>query len=548
MLGLFNKEKIIFLIGDDGAVVTYMNGNKVEKRLFAKSAALSDRREVNAFLNQHPNALIYLMLDTMEQSYTKQTLPAVGSMALGKLIKKRLDRDFSKNDIKGALSVGREEKGRRDWIYMFAATPVTPALSDWIEYINDLENKFVGIYMLPVEMQNFAVRLNKALNPDVKKEKKPKKSKKEAASNESVAPIEESEALPEESADIVDEEAISKKWQLIITNNKTGGFRQVVLQDDKVVFTRLIKHGKENLPDIIAGNIEQETLNTIDYLRRLSFGDSETIDVIAVVANDIKNSLSKAEIKGHNVSVYTPYEIAQIFKLENAASQEDKFCDTLIAAYFATSKDVLKLSRPEIEKATLLYNVLNLATVTVSLAVPVFILYSAYTLYFIISTNSKIGDLEDEKAQIEKKWRNAQQTGDYEIDEANKILDAIAMHNLLDNEITPFDLIKKVSVDHKNVAPTNSILWNYGRTTSSGRLGGQVSDNVTATINMVFTNTGNSIEDLFKNYDKFTSSLRGGGNEYEIKVSELPDQVTFENKANTIDVKVTIESKKEDQR
>ena len=66
-------------------------------------------------------APIVLVIDNMDQSYIQQSLPPVSSFSVQKLIKRRLERDFGKNDIKGAISLGRDTGGRKDWNFLMVA-------------------------------------------------------------------------------------------------------------------------------------------------------------------------------------------------------------------------------------------------------------------------------------------------------------------------------------------------------------------------------------------------------------------------------------------
>ncbi len=504
------SKKFVLVIGDDGAVLTLVNKGVVESRVFAVSPALSDRRELTALIAKNKNVPIYLMLDTMEQSYTKQTLPAVSSLTIGKLVKKRLDRDFAASDIKGAVLLGRDTAGRRDWIYLFASAPTTNVISDWISYVSSLENKFSGIYMLPLEMENFVGKINKSAFKDKK--------------------------------DI-------KSWQFIITHNKTGGFRQVVIHNEKVIFTRLIRPGRDTLPDLVAGAIEQETLNTIDYLRRLSFGEEEEINIIAVVSKEIKTSLSNTKIRGKPIMLFTPAEVGGVLGLKDAAGKDDKFADVVIAANFVSSPPVLKLDDPKMRQANTLLMVYNLAFASIAIVVPIFTMYSGYMVFSIMSLNSDIKKLEDDKASIEKKWKDAQKSGEYSIDDSNKISDAITLHQQINQNVTPFDLIRDISIVHNSFALTKSLSWTYNNKQASGAAstppqpGQPAIANINADFNVEFYNKVGNLEELFKTFDAFTTSVKNQLKDYTVEVSNLPDTVTFDNKEKVIDVQIKVASK-----
>jgi hypothetical protein len=511
LLPFLEKRKFVLIIGDDGAILVLLNKHNVEKRLFAPSSSIVDRREIASLITKYPTVPIYVMLDNMEQSYTKQTLPAVSSMAIGGLVQKRLDRDFAASDIKGAILLGRDLEGRRDWIYMFASAPLTPSISEWIEYISSLENKFTGIYMLPVEMENFVRKLHKTAV----------KEKKEEAS-----------------------------WKLIVTYNKTSGFRQVVLQNDKVIFTRLIRPGKDMQSDIVAGNIEQEVLNTIDYMRRLSFGDDEKIEIIGVLSADLKKSLSGTKIRGNPIELYTPFEAANLIGLKNVVEENDKYADLVIAANFINSKAILKLENEINKKANLLIALGTVASMAVVAIVPILVFYSLYSIYLIITISEKVQDLENDKAQIEKKWKDARQTDDYNIDEANKLTDVYTLHKKLKNSISPLDLISKTSIAQKDFALTKSLNWNFEKAASANGAPetGDPKYVEKAIFNLEFSKVGEGPEELFKNFDEFKAVLKKQLEGYKMDITELPSTINFDDKNKLITTQLKIEPAQEEKK
>jgi hypothetical protein len=495
VLPFLEKKKFILIIGDDGAILALVNKTKVEKRLFAVSPSLSDRREFNELLKKYPKVPIFVLLDTMEQSYTKQTLPAVGALAIGKLVKKRLDRDFAASDIKGAIALGRDEAGRRDWMYMFASAPVTPVIADWMAYVSSLDNKFTGIYMLPVEMESFVRSFNKKADPKDKK---------------SVAP----------------------PWQFLVTHNKTGGFRQIILQNGKVIFTRLIRPGKDVVPDIVAGNIEQEILNTVDYMRRLSFGDEDELEVIAIVSAEIKRSMANIKIRGKEVNIYTPFDAANELGLKDVISPEDKFADLVLAVNFANSRAILKLEDPAMKMVNTLIAVNMLSTLAMIAIMPVFAIYILYLIFSIISGSQSVKEEENKKATIEKNWKDARQSDVYSIDDSNKIADVATLHKKLIVTSSPLDVVVKAAVSQRDYALTKSFTWSFDKEKKKEN----------ALFNMEFSNTGASPEELFKNYDTFRANVKKELDGYTVDVSELPQTITFEDKSKVIPVQIKIDS------
>ncbi len=502
------KGKFVVIIGDDGAVLSYFSGKKLVSRLFALSSRPADTKEFTELFVKHPNSPIYLIIDNVEQSYVKQILPAISSFTIGKLVKKRLERDFLSTDVKGAYLMGRADQGRKDWLYMFISISMTESLSQWLSYFSELPNLVKGIYTLPVEMGAVLRKINdQILNQNDNK---------------------------------------AKDWQILVSHNKTSGFRQIVMYKGSVIFTRLIRSGKDTMPDIIAGNIEQEILNTVDYLRRLSFGDSDPIDVIAIVSADIKKSLVSAKIRSNNIMVFTPSEICAKFNFANVSNDTDKFADLFLSAHFSYNKSLLRMLTPEINRDNSIVSLKNILAGCVygiaSLMMPYFI----GVAFMFLSINSDISDLNKNKVISENKWKDTQLSYRYNLNDSDKIMDAVMVANKLKaNSDNPLKYIDKLYLVQNGYAYTSSVNINYRQSSTNSPKSNSSDSNyiLNMTTNFKFYNTGNSPEDLFKNFDDFIGRINKNFVGYDIEHSKLPEKISSGILNNKLDILLTVKTK-----
>lgn len=500
-LSFLSGKKFVISIGDDGTVLTFLDKGKLVTKLFAASSSASDRREFNTLLLKHPSVPISILLDSVEQTYSKQTLPAVSSFSIGKLVKRRLERDFAKTDITGAIPLGRDTKGRKDWQYMFVSTPTTPTILEWLDYFATLPNNLEGIYLLPIEMENVIGIVNKSLFKG---------------------------------------DAERKNWQFIVTHNKTGGFRQTILNNDKVVFTRLIRPGRDSLPDIIAGNIEQEIVNTIDYLRRLGLSDDDAINIFVVVSQDLKNSLAATKIRGKPLLLFTPFEVTKMLNLDAAAGKDAKFVDVLLATIFSVSKPILRLDNPRAKKkdnSLLVYKLAFAATVAI---IPTLVLYSFFKIYGILSLHSKIKNAEDQKANIEKQWKSVKNTDQYNLDDANKITDAMTLRRkIIAERKLPTDLLQKLAEMNVDFIKLESFTWNYDKDYMAiGK-----PEKISAILNLNFSTKGGNIDEMLKNYDIMKTAFEKQYSDMAIDLSKLPDKLSFDSKTENLPIQVKLSTK-----
>ena len=240
----------MLFVGDEGAILVYIKGNTVINRQFVPDASDQNLAELRDTIDDDPKAPIVMVIDSMDQTYIQQTLPPVSSFSVKKLIKRRLDRDFGANDIKGAIVLGREQAGRKDWNFLMVSLERSPQINLWLDFVSDLPNRFQGIYLVSIETEIMLKNLEQAMG--------------------------------------VPKTGTGSKWKFFVSHNKVGGFRQVILRNGRIIFTRLAQPIGESTPEVIAGNIEQEMLTTIEYMKRLSFDPNDGLDIYVIASEGVK--------------------------------------------------------------------------------------------------------------------------------------------------------------------------------------------------------------------------------------------------------------------
>lgn len=412
--------KFVLFVGDEGAILVYMQGKRVVRRLFAATPEPTNTRGLIDALSNDPKAPVSILIDMIDQSYVKQTLPPVSQLSVNKLISRRLDRDFSKDDLKGAIILGREKDGRKDWNFLMVSLANTPILSKWIELVVERPNPFSGIFLLPIEAEIYTKKLV---------EKSGIKS--------------------------------DSKWQLLVTHNKVSGFRQVVFQNGRVTFTRMAQSIGESVPDVIAGNIEQEIINTTEYLKRMGFSEQAGLDTYIIVSDDIKSCIDPKKIKSTNVEIFTPHQVAEALDLQQAAMPEDHFGDVVFASFFGSvKKHQLTLHTPYTKKlgqfAAVSLGVKSLAGL-IALGILYFIGSTAFSSYEIYQA-TKLLEIQKKEAQVEyEKTRELASRFPIGIE---KITDVVTVYQMLDKpELTPEWVVEKIIKTLKNDAVVKSFSW-----------------------------------------------------------------------------------------
>lgn len=286
------RGRFVMVLGDDGAILVYMQGNTVVRRLFAPSPQPDHTAGIIELMRSQPSVPLSILVDVLDQQYVRHSFPPVSALSVSGLVRRRLDRDFQADDLKGSLPLGRDKTGRKEWNFLLIALANTELMQQWIELIIELPNELKGLYLVPVEARRYMEALKKKLGGAV---------------------------LP---------------WQLLVTHNKVSGFRQVVLREGRLVFTRVTQAIDDGVAAVVAGNIEQEIINTLEYLRRLGFQSAAEIELTVIAGQEVKDTLDLNRFQAGAAHVLSPLDVADMFTLQQAALHADRFGDVVMAAWF----------------------------------------------------------------------------------------------------------------------------------------------------------------------------------------------------------------------
>jgi len=291
------KKGFILSIGDEGAILSHFDKGTLVNRVFVDSPFSPDIKLMKKLFELYPRLPITIYVDIIEQNYVHANLPPLSASAVKKQAAKKLTRDFQPNDLTNFVPLGREKEGRKDWKYLFISLANTEPFSNWIELVMEQKNKFNGVYVLAIESCALVMDLNTKIQD-----------------------------LPD------------FKWELVVMHNKISGFRIIAFNNKKIYFTRLTQHIiGENIAEVVAGNLEQEIVNTIEYLKRLGYSGEQDTHVSIIANADILKKLELSRMKFGRVDRYTPFSAAEKLGLQYAVKENDKYADILASAHFANS-------------------------------------------------------------------------------------------------------------------------------------------------------------------------------------------------------------------
>lgn len=486
--GKNGKKRFILLIGDEGAILIFMQGAKVLRRLFAPSASPSHSEAISEIMKSNPSVSVTLLMDVIDQQYVPHTFPPVSALSVGGLVKRRQDRDFQPEDLKGALQIGRDKTGRKEWKYLLVALAKTPLLGEWLDVILNLPNEMKGIYLVPVEAENYLTMLSKKLT-----EQKP------------------------------------KPWRLLLSHNKVSGFRQVVTHNGKLIFTRVSQAIDDAIPAVIAGNIEQEIINTMEYLKRLEFRDNAELEATVIVSQDVIDLLDLGRFNFARTSILSPLSVAETLGLEQAALSADRFGDVVMASAFAVSrKHALRFSNAYIEKLSKIYKAhlgVRIAAVLLSLLLVGMAVNSVLTA---ISDEGAITVASSKRSALQAKLTDSQRKVDgltKDVAFKSAVVGAYDkyMNNTPDLEASLKNIVPLINAQQRVINMTWDLTGAANANSANpGAAPGSEKLPLNVTLEVDFSSAGNTVETLNAAAEALRTAMENNLKEYTVKVDPFP--------------------------
>ncbi|WP_174855542.1 hypothetical protein [Wolbachia endosymbiont of Ctenocephalides felis wCfeT] len=469
------KSKFMLSIGEEGIILLCFKNDTLSKRYFAKSKNDKIVSELRSCLLSDKKAPLYLILNHTDQNYTSQSIPDVSRVSAYLSVKAKMEHFADDYDINSALLIEKPNKSSKYWHYICVSSKVKHLIEYWLDMFIEVGSNFKGILMFPIEVSS---TVKKILHKNL------------------------------------------KYWKIIVAATKTGGYRQVVLKDNRMVLTRLVPFTNDVLPGIIAGGIYQEVQNTIKSLAKFGFKKNDHVDLCMIVSEEIKASLSVINFSESSVDILTPYELGKLLGLELAISQKDKFCDTVILFHSLKNKPIAIFNTKE-TREFYLYN-------SFSLNSPRAFLYFALILVVInilslLNLRSNF-NVSDNLSAKEKTLNNqlVKLSQDYNVKKIDEIYDFINMNNILSKiEYSPLTQVRYVEKLKVPGAELQSFKWHYNELKNS-----------ISTVLRFHLQPG---KNLTSQYEKLRKNLNSNFRTYNTDISSLPDSIE---RSVLVDVKI----------
>ncbi|MBS0235727.1 MAG: hypothetical protein JSS50_00130 [Proteobacteria bacterium] len=548
-------DAIKVIIGEEGAVIAFFSEDMLQNKLFVKSANPADTEELGKILEQNKDAVIEVYLDVLDQNYLQRMLPGVDRFSIKRLANKRLEKETPLEHLKFALQVDRVPSGRKDWIYTFISAAYEPPVSSWMDYLMNYDNIVIGLYFLPVEAASIvnAIHHHKAGKHDI-----------HAAS---AGPLDKlKSAIGSIFSSIIEplRQTFSKgtSWDILMLNNKTGGVRQVAYQNNRVVFTRLLNNIADSNPDVVAGNIEQELNNAMEYLRRLSLKPESSVAVHIICSEDVKRNIRTEKIPSKNVNLFTPYELVEMFNLKgNVSKEQDRFAEPVTIALLQQDKRRLaRLHTKAMRTAYYMYYGTQALAKLSLLAVPVVILFAAILLWSTSATKNNTAKLQQNEAVLVAELDNLKQQKITEEGKFSKdanvpqLKEVVKVYKeLSSSSLDVVNMVMEVANTDRQNTRVRSFDFSYNFTgliydpnavTPTNPMDTHANKEVSLKAKILFSNKQGQYEELLTKYQTFKTTLTKKFPDYKVHMGDIPNTFSLDQIPDEVLVDLSIDNMK----
>jgi hypothetical protein len=503
---MFSKKNIVVTIGNYGSVVALHENKEVKKKIFLEELNDKAKEELRGIFTSNKTTPIYILIDTIDQSYRKKTYPFVRRSDLTRLVNRDIANDVDKESFRNYIilnnknSTSKVARANRRWECLFVSSSSSETVNSWIDFLLDSSGLLVGIYMLPVE----TFSLLKSLKKDIKNRSKVKNKKNDL--------------------------------YCVILQNKASGIRQIVFSDSGIVFTRIVNYDFSK-PDEFAEKYEQDIYSTFEYLKRL-FPDVTISDlsIVNIMPDDALETIKKLNSTELNIINYTPYEVAAKIGEPKLLPKNSASCDLIISKCFFKNKKILKFSTAKIavfEKFFIAFKLsyyLNLVLIIATIAAMAFSFFSRESLKQVIASaeaHKNIALIELSKIH---KMANAESSSNEEIESVSieRVTDFGKIHQAVGSVGTdPKEFYAKL----KFLAELNVKLNKFTYAISGFNQKSPSSlNNYNISIAGDMKNSSGDIEDLFSEFDNLVASVKENLGENKVNYTSLPRNIDFNKK------------------
>lgn len=282
------SHSFIILVGDESVLLLPPQHLPDADPLFAQSHDMEDAAALLEVISMAPHLPVLILSDCSDQLYTYENLPVLSAIDRKKLLSRRLHEIYPD----AAYTTALEQENNKA---LMVGVKETKALALWQERIDKLPNPCGIISLLPLESADMLA----ALWPEAR-----------------------------------------EGWAIMLSFHKTGGTRQIVTHDGKIVFTRLTAPISENTSvGYMSATIAIDIKATRDYLLRMGFSNETPFHLIALMPQNMHSAMQATPLDVSTRHFFTPHEAAVKLNLPLAPEKDETISDLIHALWLSRRSD-----------------------------------------------------------------------------------------------------------------------------------------------------------------------------------------------------------------
>lgn len=287
--------RFVLLIGDAGAILARISGGAVLSHSVLDGAPEDNIARAAGMLAAAPGVPLVVMFDVLGQTYRRDRIPLVNFLDRARIAARRLEVLYPGGEFRGALRLGAAPGEARSIEYLFAAITPAPELAGWRKLLDTIDNPIDDARLLPVESAALTGRLI---------------------------------------AHVTGASGQVSSWHILVTQHRTGGFRQIVVHKGQLVMTRMTPGALQlGAPEQAGMILHRELSATMDYITRLGFDRAEGLDAVFIGRSDICEIVRKAQLPVRRVSAFDPAAAEAIARLSGTQDASGHYTDLLHIAW-----------------------------------------------------------------------------------------------------------------------------------------------------------------------------------------------------------------------
>lgn len=287
--------RFVLLIGDSGAIIARLSGRSVVSHSNLEGALEDNIESAAKILNASSSVPLVILFDVLGQAYRRERIPLVNILDRSKIVARKLEQMLPGVEFRGALHLGATPGEARSSEYLFASVTPAPEISAWRKLLDRISNPIDDARLLPAESARLTDRL---------------------------------------AARVASELGQVSSWRILVTQHRTGGFRQIVVHNGQLAMTRMTPGFLDMSSPEEAGEILHRELSaTLGYITRLGFDRAEGLDAIFIGHPDMCGAVRKAQLPVRRLSAFSPAEAEALAGLSGTVDASGHFTDLLHAAW-----------------------------------------------------------------------------------------------------------------------------------------------------------------------------------------------------------------------